>query len=96
VNIVKTWKFEFQTNQPAKTVQVGERVRGSIGAMNASWGPLKLGVPLEILGSGLLGHPPRDKEADIIQTVGNNTPILKGQVASIEGDTIIIELSFYK
>lgn len=96
MNIVKTWKFEFQTNQPTNTARVGERVRGGIGEKNASWEPRKLAVSLEIVGSGLLGYPPPDYEADIIQMVGPNPPILKGQVLSIKDDTITIELSFYK
>ena len=96
MNIVKTWKFEFQTNESAVNAKVGERVVGSIGDMRPEGEPRKLGVSLKT-DSGLLGYPPPDVEADIIQTVGpSDSVILKGQVLSVEADAILIELSFYK
>src|SRR5437588_89619 len=97
MNIEKTWKFELiTTNEVARNVQVGQRVIGSIGEIQAANEPQKLGVSLTT-DFGPIGVPPRDLEADIIQTVGTrNAVILKGQVLSVEGNIIIIELSFYK
>lgn len=57
MNIVKTWEFEFQTNEPSTNAKVGERVVGSIGDMRPEGEPQKLGVSLKT-DSGLLGYPP--------------------------------------